>query len=594
LVFDNAGDPEMLRPFLPATGPAHVLITSEQAAMADLGTAVPVEVFPAGQARAFLAGRTGLADDEAAAEVAAGLGYLPLALAQAAAVITGLHLEYRTYLERLRALPAAEYLPAEPVPPYPAGAAEAVLLSLETAGSSDQSGVSARVTEMVAVLSEAGVTRPLLHLAGQAGALASGGRRLSAAQVDQALEVLAGWSLLTPGLDGQTVIMHPLVSRVVRDRLARRGRLPAVARAAASVLEARARALAGSGDRPAVRDITGQATALLGNVPAPEVGQHEELTGVLLRLRFLTLYHLIELGDSAPQAIAVGEPLTADLERILGPDDPDTMNARNSLAAAYQAAGQTEPAVRLFEQTLVGRERVLGPDHPDTLTSQNNLAAAYQDAGQTGEAILLFKMTLAAKERILGPDHLSTLTSRGNLAAAYRDAGRTGDAIPLLEQTLASRERILGPDHPDTISSRNNLAAAYRDAGRPGDAIPLLEQTLAGHERLLGPDDTRTLSSLSKVAAVYREAGRAAAAVPLARRVLTARERLLGADHPSTVAAMHNLAFAYRDAGQITEAIPLLELTLAACAQMLGEEHPRTRAARNDLAAAYRVAGRAV
>ena len=45
---------------------------------------------------------------------------------------------------------------------------------------------------------------------------------------------------------------------------------------------------------------------------------------MLLRLRFLALYHLIELGDSATQAVAVGEPLTADLERLLGPDHPDT------------------------------------------------------------------------------------------------------------------------------------------------------------------------------------------------------------------------------------------------------------------------------
>ena len=47
---------------------------------------------------AFLAGRTGLADEAGAAAVAAELGYLPLALAQAAAVITGQPLGYAAYL----------------------------------------------------------------------------------------------------------------------------------------------------------------------------------------------------------------------------------------------------------------------------------------------------------------------------------------------------------------------------------------------------------------------------------------------------------------------------------------------------------------
>ena len=37
--------------------------------------------------------------------MAAELGYLPLALAQAAAVIARQHLGYETYLDRLRALP---------------------------------------------------------------------------------------------------------------------------------------------------------------------------------------------------------------------------------------------------------------------------------------------------------------------------------------------------------------------------------------------------------------------------------------------------------------------------------------------------------
>ena len=74
------------------------------------GPNVPVNVFSEEEALAFLAGRTGLADDAAAATVAAELGYLPLALAQAAAVIASQHLGYQTYLDRLRALPAEEYL----------------------------------------------------------------------------------------------------------------------------------------------------------------------------------------------------------------------------------------------------------------------------------------------------------------------------------------------------------------------------------------------------------------------------------------------------------------------------------------------------
>jgi len=501
-------------------------------------------------------------------------------------VIATQHLGYQTYLDRLRAQPTEEH-PAEP---YPQGVAQAVLLSLDMIRASDQSGVCAALMAMTAVLSAAGVRKDLLQAAGQAGVLVSSGHRVATALVDRALEHLADWSLLSFSLDGRTVIVHRLVSRVIREELSRSHRLTMVCRRAASLLEARAHALAGSPDRLAIRDIPEQVTAL-ASAARPEAD--EELARVLLRLRFFALYHLIELGDSATQAVAVGEPLTADLERILGPDHPDTLNSRNSLAAAYQAAGRVADAIPLFEQTLVGRERLLGPEHPDTLTSQNNLAAAYEDAGRGAEARLLYELTLAARERLLGADHPSTLNSRGNLAASYREAGRVADAIPLLEQTLAARQRVLGPDHPDTMNSRNNLAAAYREAGRVADAIPLVERTLATRERLLGANHPSTLNSRNNLAAAYRETGRVGEAIPLYERNLAACERLLGVDHPRTLGTRNNLAAAYRAVGRVDEAILLFEQTLAARERLLGPDHPDTVTTRKKLALAYQDVDRA-
>ena len=112
LVFDNATDPDALRPFLPAAGAARVVVTSTLQAVADLGAGVPVDVFTEDEALAFLAGRTGRADPEGPGLLAAELGVLPLALAQAAAVIAAQHLDYRTYLDRLRRLPVDELLAA--------------------------------------------------------------------------------------------------------------------------------------------------------------------------------------------------------------------------------------------------------------------------------------------------------------------------------------------------------------------------------------------------------------------------------------------------------------------------------------------------
>ena len=489
LVFDDVFDPEVVRPFVPVGGAARVLITSKRPPTADAGTDFPVDVFSADEASAFLTGRAGQEYEAGAAEVAAALGHLPLALALAASVVAGQQRGgYAWYLDRLQAVSADVSLMGDDGQPHPAGLARAVLLSLQAVRAADRTGVCTRVMEIMAGLSPAGVHRELLYSAGQAGVLASGGRLVAAGLVDRVLEWLSGRSLLTFSLDGQTVVMNRLVARVIRNGLARRGRLTAAYEAAAFVLDVYSRALVGSPDRRAVRGILQQVTALLDSLAGPATEINEELAWVLLRLRFVAFYHALELGDNTQLAITVGEPLAEDLGRLLGPDHPDALNSRNSLAAAYLAVGRVDEAIPQFEQILAVRQHTLGPDDSETLVSQNNLASAYQDAGRIAEAIRLYELNLEARERLLGSDHPSTLNSRGNLAAAYRDGGRGGEAIPLLEQTLADRERVLGPEHPDTQATRRKLATAYQDAGRTAEAAPLLERASADRKPVLRTD----------------------------------------------------------------------------------------------------------
>jgi hypothetical protein len=239
LVFDNATDPAVLRPFIPAAGSAQVIITSNENSVRRLGTGVPVDGFTPDDALAFLAARTGLGDDESAGLVAAELGYLPLALAQAAAVIDEQRLGYAAYLGRLRALPAGEMLRAEEAGQYPHGMAAAVLLSIEGVRVSDGTGVAAAVMELLAVLSPAGVRRTVIHAAGRQRVLDRTGRPedLTADVVDRALARLAGASLLTFSIDGTVVTAHRLVMRVIREQAAARNTLTSTCTAAAGLLE---------------------------------------------------------------------------------------------------------------------------------------------------------------------------------------------------------------------------------------------------------------------------------------------------------------------------------------------------------------------
>jgi tetratricopeptide (TPR) repeat protein len=426
LVLDDVADPGLVRPFVPASGAAQVLITTTSQPAADLGTPINVPVFSKEEALAFLAGRTGQGET-GAAPLAAELGFLPLALAQAVAVITGPKMGYRGYQKRLAALSLGEYLSPEGDEPYPPRVAESVLLSLDAVQVSDQTGVSSRVMAIMAVLSAGGVRRDLLHATGEAGALADGSAPVPAAAVDQALAGLAERALLDVSLDGQAVSMHRLAARVVREALARHGRFTSVCRIAASVLEAHADALAELRDQPAVPDLPEQVGALADNAARLADPADRELSDTLLRLRFLALSQLIELGDGA-RAVAFGHQLPADLERLLGPDHPRTLDARESLAVAYQSAGQSAVAIQMFELALAARDRAHGPRHQDTIWSRNNLATAYRMSGQAARAVPLLEETLIDCQRVLGVDDRTTKAVRDNLYRAYQEASQAEQA----------------------------------------------------------------------------------------------------------------------------------------------------------------------
>ena len=468
LVFDNADDLDVLRPFLPAGGAGQVIVTSSRRSVAGLGTLVPVDVFSEEEALAFLAERTGGDDAAGAQELAAELGFLPLGLAQAAALMARQHLDYRTYLVRLRSLPVAGYLRRSEGDSYPYRLAEAIELSLRAAEAGDPSGVCGRLMGLVAVLAETGVPRRILHLAAEAGILGDG--RAGAAEADAGVGDLADASLLGFTVDGGAVVAHRLVMRVARERLAADGRLPGVLDDAVRVLASVADGFAEAWRHPAgVRDLAGQVSAVEACLAAhPDIFAKEMPAG-LLGLRSQSVYLLNMLGDSTGLAILAAKPLAADLERLLGADHQDTLAVYVNLAYAYQAAGRTAEAIPLYERTLAGFERVLGADHPDTLLSRNNLAGAYQATGRAAEAIPLNERTLADRERVLGADHPATLTSRNNLATAYHAAGRAAEAIPLLKADAGRPRAAAGrrpPRHSDIAEQPRDDLPRRRTHGR--------------------------------------------------------------------------------------------------------------------------------
>jgi hypothetical protein len=341
IVFDNVVDFSAVRPYLPSLGAPQVVMTTTEASVGTAREPLTVGVFRDEEAQAFLAERTGRDGSADARHVAVELGHLPLALAQAAAVIAAQRLSYQTYLDRLRAYPASKVLPPAKNEPYPRGTAEAILLSLDALGAADPAGLGRTILAVMSLLSPAGISREFLYAGGAAGIWAG-----DEEAVDEALGRLADMALLNFSDDGSTVSVHRLVMRVIRERRARDGTLAGLGLRCCSLLLSAEEPI---GElwrhRAPVRELFQQVQALNDHLASYLETGREELAETLLSLRVRALRHFYDLGDGAAQVIEFGEPLVADCARVLGADHPDTLMARNHLAQAYQAAGRYSEAV---------------------------------------------------------------------------------------------------------------------------------------------------------------------------------------------------------------------------------------------------------
>ncbi|URM98963.1 tetratricopeptide repeat protein [Actinomadura madurae] len=135
-------------------------------------------------------------------------------------------------------------------------------------------------------------------------------------------------------------------------------------------------------------------------------------------------------------------------ERVLGPDQPDTLTIRYAIARMAAAQGRHDEAERAYREVLLVEEETLGPDHPDTLTTCHWVARMVLAQGRHEDAERLFRQVLATREEVLGVDHPNTLMTRYWVARTLETQGRRREAEELLRSVLRGRRRVLGADHP--------------------------------------------------------------------------------------------------------------------------------------------------
>ncbi len=501
LVFDDAASPRSIEPVLGTLAAGRHLITSRRATgWHRLARPLPLALLPPDAALDLLMQviSPGDGDSERTAleRLAAELGYLPLALEQAAAYIQHAAITPAAYLDRLRRYPARMF--AASADPYEADESGrqrtiARIWHLTVQAISAEEPLAGEILRVLAWLGPDPIPRDLAYQLHD-----------DPLTVDDALALLAAYSMIT--MTAQTVTIHRLVQAVAR--------LPDPAdphRTPEAISQARDRAeqlvLASLPDNPLFnvpswprwRELLPHILALTDHIGP---GQDTPITAGILRATSGFLQ-----GDGLfDQAIIFARRAAEAYEQLQGPDAPDSLTARSFLTSAYRAAGDLATATPLHEQNLADCERILGREDPETLVARANLAYLYALQDDSARALELHQRNLTDYQRVLGSDHPHTLNARANLASCYRALGDLTRAIPLHEQSVTDYSRVFGPGHSETITARSNLAYAYQRAGDFTQAISLHQQVLADREWLYGPDHRYTQLARQLLTAAQQQA----------------------------------------------------------------------------------------
>ena len=424
LILDNADDPTLVKTYLPPDPRGHVLLTSRAHNFDVLGIRKPIglPVLTPEETLEFLGKRTGRegpldpAEQNAAQKLAGELGYLPLALEQAAAYMVEHAEPFSVYLDayrksRLELLdgmgPVAGDYP-ETVRTTWKRSFDAVAMASPTASSLLQLSAFFALDAIPYELILEGASE-----LGEPLASPPGGDNV----LYKLLTELARHSLVRRDIEARTYSVHRLVQAVLLDEMTAAKR----------------------------KDFAERAVKALDKT-FPDV---EYATWP--RCERLVRHALAARG-------------WIEREDLRVPEAARLLNRAGYYLYLRARYAEAEP---LFRLALAIREKALGPDHPDTATSFNNLAELLQAQGRYGEAEPLFRLALAIREKALGPDHPDTATSLNNLAGLlqaqgrYGEAGRAGDAQVALQrfvELLPDQERVLGPDHPNTLATRGHLA----------------------------------------------------------------------------------------------------------------------------------------
>jgi len=616
---DTANATEAVRTLLPRLANGHVLITSRIADWSEGVEPLALGLLSAEASTKYLmqkciVRRVESEDDAAAAELAGDLGFLALALEQAAAFINKHGLSFRDYHERWQHEDVAvRSWFDEGLMRYP----RSVATTWETSFAELASDARA-LLRVLCWLSTEPAPRGLFRT-GEAAEIVSARLGGSRVKLLPALKELADYTLIRHNGD-DSVQIHRLVQEVTRARMPQSVERREWLQDSVCIVNAFAAgnpheprtwkvweplhphilAVADWAEKSDIAEPTGRLLSQLG-VLLLRKAAHEAADACMRRaLRLRAKF----FGPASAEVAAIEGNLGTVSERLdrfpeaeehyrraIGifrerdmAESEEAANVLNNLAALYVGMNRFEEASTTIGEAMEVERKALPPDSPLRAPGLSNHGVLLWRIGRYAEAEAAYREALAIAEKHHGDQYPEVSTMRSNLGLLLQEVGRFDEAEECFRHAITADTEIYGPKHPAVGRDSNNLALLLRVRGKLGDAERLLRETIINDLAVFGEKHSEVADGYSNLGLVLVDMGRDAEAADAFRRALAIDESLHGPSHLRVAIACLNLGLAIKNQGELGEAFRLSQRALDIQTEKLGADHPDLASTWNNLA----------
>ena len=593
LILDNVDEPSLLshvcasgralRDYIPSTSQGTIIVTSGSRAVCNRIGAICLSVEPMTEedSLTLLKSKTEIQNEADARVLLQELEYLPLAITQAGAYISGRAPRWSvsTYLNafrieanRMKLLEHPSLLNHQDI-----HSAKTIMATWQISFDRirQETPSATEVLALMSMFDHSLIPEDLVHP-----------RNGLDLDFEDDVATLQSYSLITFIQDSNSFKIHRLIRLSMVTWLDKRNELAYWRELALTNLLSLMRGLDDKQNWVRCKRFLAHAETVIAQYENQTIGR--DLAEKKLNPVVLVVAYRMHSGNTHGQEILCKKAIDESRQLSAAPN-PLTSRLMGAYSLLLARNGSYDQAIINQEQLIAEPGQVL--DTNSRLMSELELMAVLLRAGKLSRLESMARRVASEHNDLLGLTHERTLSAMSYLAQAISSQGKKKEALKLsnfvIDLIIAGHDEAnLGL--PIYIT---RAASIYLDLGNYIMAEKLLKDALKKFDLLQETESDHAVGTQVQYGRVLAIQGSYAAAERTYRKVLEARQHMLGPKHPEVLIITNNLMGVIAHT-RLEEAISMTEQLFIVEQEVLGANHPITQATATRLARDYLSGGR--